>query len=233
MPAHGREHVVLEDLQVRLVAVAPARLPPPWLAWRLAAARSGRRSRGRGRGHDVDGCGGCRPPRRPGPGGLLLVRCWFRVLVPVLVAVWLSGLASGPGCRSAGRSGRVAACGCGRRSVVGLRLVGARASPGLRLGRRRWARLGRGGLGLGSALLAPWSAVPWPRPGRRPATALGSLDRGDELGLLHPGRLDPQAAGHLLQLGQQHAAEPAPRLVGVGRWLRSGVLPSGAAATPS
>ena len=140
MPAHGREDVVLEDLQVGLVAVAAAAA-----AAAAAGCRPGcRRGRGRGGG----GCGGCRPRRRCGcrpgsasgrPGSGCRSGCPGRLArsslrsLPLVAAVVAAGPAGGRRC-GCGRGSR---CGPGcRRGCRGCRL--ALAGPGGRSG-RRWS----------------------------------------------------------------------------------------------
>ena len=214
----GHQHVVLEDLGVRLAAHAAP----------LALAR-----RGCGPGRGGAGCGGCRsrrrpgPPRRPGRPGC----SWASWLLAVLAAVSRCGLrlvGPVPASRLAGRrSAR------GRASSWSVR-CGAPASPCPALAERsssaercpwRDARSGRAALVLapgaprvagarpagaaGFAGHAPAAARPV-LPGRPPL--LGGLDGVDELGLLHrAGARDAHAAGHRLEVGEQHGVESTAR----------------------
>ena len=51
---------------------------------------------------------------------------------------------------------------------------------------------------------------------RRSAAALGGLDGLDEIALAHPGGLDAEPAGELLELGQQHGVQAALARAGAG-----------------
>ena len=72
-------------------------------------------------------------------------------------------------------------------------------------------------LPLGAVVGPPLVALVVP-PGlaTRLAAGLGGLDRVDELGLLHrAGTRDAEAAGHRLQVGEEHGVEPAARFLAV------------------
>ena len=125
----------------------------------------------------------------------------------------------------AGRRGRSPLLVAGRRGRVARRrscwsLVLRRGCPAA-------ARLARGSLPRGLVRRASCSArgsACSARPASAPlAAALGGLDRLDELGLLHgAGAGDAQAAGHRLEVGEQHGVESATALLRPGAVGASG-----------
>ena len=210
------------------------------LRWPPAAAARGRRGRGRGGG----GCGGCRPPRRrPGPAW----SCWLVAAGSAgRSCCWSWSWLLGPGprwsCPGSVLLARPAA-GPAPSLWLGRGLLGwpdrlrssvlAGLSPRSRRGPRR------PGLGGGVARRSARPAAParsavaarLGRPrGRRLAaglaaglaTGLGRLDGVDQLGLLHgAGAADAEAAGHRLQVGQQHGVESTRFFLGAARRRRS------------
>ena len=213
-----------------MIWVSGSPRPPRCRVLPPVAVAPGRRGRG-----DA-GCACCRPPGRrrrgharrgrAGRSGLLVASrsLCFRSSLPL--SLRSSCLRSSCLRSSCLRSSLRLSSGCRllRRPAVRLvLLVASRLVLRSRAGRSCVGGCARGALAdarLAAAWLAPWRLPPTGAPDCRRLAAglspgLGGLDRVDQLGLLHRARArDAQAAGHRLEVGEQHGVESAGALLG-------------------